>query len=409
MSSIKIIRNILGCGIALSLVNACSFNGGADGKGTTLWDFSDRGETEATLATVAYSQGDFAKAEEHVTNSLRDNPQQPQALLVGALTYEQMGRPNAARKYYEDLIVLNGNETSVLGSKGSVPEKMSDIARKRLRLINVKQSELVVEDENGAKVFNITEETAARQSKSAISEALSISSAKKAARQNAAAQPADIKAVEALFTDKEQNMISRFLIMKELAEKDLITKEEFLAGRMSNIGALLPLTNAGPAYGVDAPVPSPDLVIERINVLKEAVEARAISPREFSAERDIIIEALLPPAPRKRLKNKAPAKDIMNAAKDLRKLEVLYDLNLITSKEKAKEQQAIEKYLGINRETKPAVPAAAPTPAAVEVREEIKEVIAEAPASVSQAAETQPAETETSQPQPLIPNVSSPF
>lgn len=405
MSSVKIIRNILGCGIALSLVNACSFNGGQDGKGTTIWDFSDRGETEATLATVAYSQGDFAKAEEHVTNSLRDNPQQPQALLVGALTYEQMGRPNAARKYYEDLIVLNGSETSVLGSKGNVPEKMSDIARKRLRLINVKQSELVVEDENGAKVFNITDETAARQSKSAIAEALTVSSAKKAAKQNAAAQPADIKAVEALFSDKEQNMISRFLIMKELAEKDLITKEEFLVGRMSNIGALLPLTNTGPAYGVDAPVPSPDLVIERINVLKEAVEARAISPREFSAERDIIIEALLPPAPRKRLKNKAPAKDIMNAAKDLRKLEVLYDLNLITSKEKAKEQQAIEKYLGINRETKAA---AAPAPAPVEIREEVKEVIAEMPTNLPQSPEPQ-AEEETAQPQPLIPNVSSPF
>ena len=39
----------------------------------------------------------------------------------------------------------------------------------------------------------------------------------------------------------------------------------------------------------------------------------------------------------------------MGAAKDLRKLEILDDLNLITAKEKAAEKAAIEKYLGINR------------------------------------------------------------
>ncbi len=401
MSSVKIIKNILGCGVALSLLSACSFNGGQNGKGTAFWDFSDHGETEATLATVAYSQGNFTQAEEHVTNSLRDNPQQPQALLVGALTYEQLGRPNAARKYYEDLIVLNGSETSVLGAKGNVPEKMSDIARKRLRLINVKQSELVVENENGDITFNIKANTASKQNQSTIANALNASSAKKSLQQKMS--DADIRAVEALFSDKEQNMISRFLIMKELAEKDLITKEEFLSGRMSNIGALLPLTHTGPAYGVDAPVPSPDLVIERINVLKEAVEERAITPREFSAERDIIIEALLPPSPRKRLKNKAPAKDIMNAAQDIRKLEVLYDLNLITSKEKAREQQEIEKYLGINRETK----SVAPTNAPVEIKKEIKEVVVETPVVLTK--ETSPATETTSQPEPLIPNVSSPF
>lgn len=56
--------------------------------------------------------------------------------------------------------------------------------------------------------------------------------------------------------------------MKELAENDMITKEEFLKARQSNIGGLLPLTNAPAGFTVDKPVPSPDMIIERINALK---------------------------------------------------------------------------------------------------------------------------------------------
>lgn len=207
----------------------------------------------------------------------------------------------------------------------------------------------------------------------------------------------------------------------------MITKEEFLSRRSTNIGGLLPLTNTPPAAGVDNPVPSADLIIERINALKDAVESRAITPREFSAERDIIIEALLPPTPRTRMKPKAPSKDILGAAKDLRKLEVLYDLNLITSNEKAAEQKAVEKYLGINR----AVPAAKTVPATrVEVETQIEEVVTpranaaintvekettvetiDVPATGTTATTLpvpQPAPVNPA-PQNLVPNVSSPF
>ena len=61
-----------------------------------------------------------------------------------------------------------------------------------------------------------------------------------------------------------------------------------------------------------------------------------------------------------RLKKKAPAKDIISAAKDLRKLEVIYDLGLITTSEKAKEQKAIEQYLGIKTSEEPKKTPSAP-------------------------------------------------
>ena len=170
--------------------------------------------------------------------------------------------------------------------------------------------------------------------------------------------------------------------------------------------------------------------------MKDAVESRAITPQEFSAERDLIIEALLPPNPRQRMQNKIPSRDVMGAAKDLRKLEILYDLNLITAKEKAAEKAAIEKYLGINRTPakkaaakKVVKPAAQPctidnksapctltdkktevkeTPEKELVKTEIK-VIEEVKNTPVPAPAAPQKQSGTAAPQPLIPAVSSPF
>lgn len=201
--------------------------------------------------------------------------------------------------------------------------------------------------------------------------------------------------------------------MKELAEKDLITKQEFLDGRQANIGGLLPLTNIPPAEGIQAPVPSPDLIIERIDSLKEAVEARAITPQEFSSERDLIVEAILPPNPRQRMKPQAPAKDILTAAKNLRKLDVIRDLGLITKSEQMKEKQAIENYLGINR----ADAKKAPTPAKAEAKakdnapvpQNLLKIQPEAVAAPTANAAAPKVETAVIQEEVIIPEVSSPF
>ena len=370
-------KTLLGCTVLLAL-NACAVIDKKDTDDESNWFvrmFEKDGNEEASQATVAYSRGDFKKAEELVHESLKANPRNQQALLVGALTAEKTGRLNRARQYYEDLIIIGGDETTILGTTSSTPEKIADIAKRQLRMLEVKQSELVIENKNGVKSFNISKEAGAQQSSTAIKNAWKRKPA-------AAKKKADIGS---LFTPQEQNIISRFLALKELAEKDLITQEEFLTRRQANIGGLLPLTHTPGGIGIDEPVPSPDLIIERIEVLKDAVENRTITPNEFSAERDTIIVALLNPNPRARLKPKAPSRDIFGAAKDLRKLEALYDLNLITSKEKEREKSAIEKYLGINKSkpvtesqskavsktTTPAVVQPQPAPVAVT---EVKEV-----------------------------------
>ena len=435
----NIARRFIVLTIAGSLCVSCSFIKEHTSPETyNTLTFSDGGKEQASLATVAYSQGDFPLTEKHVLKALAENPQQPQALLVGALMSEKIGRLNRARQYYEELIILNTPETTILGNEQMLPEKITDVAKKRLRLIEVKQSNLVIEDIEGSKVFNISKQAGEVHRRSAIEEALFKREQQKIA-QNGPSSEEELKAVEILFNDGEQNIISRFLILKELAENDLITKQEFLRARMTNVGGLLPLTNKPAAYGVDKSVPSPDVILERIKVLKEAVESRAITPQEFSAERDLIIEALLPPTLRQRMAPKAPSRDIMGAAKDLRKLEILHDLNLITNKEKADEKAAVEKYLGINRapakaasvvkkDVKPANCSATDKPCTltdkksevkvtpekeivsteIKVIEEVKtpEIQPQPQTNIDTVAA---APVEEIEPQPLIPPVTSPF
>ncbi len=383
----NITKNLLCSAAVLALLTGCNATArmGENGNTPTIWQFNDQAAEDANLATVAYSQGNFEEAQRLVDRALQSNPKLPQALMVSAMTAEQLGHYNRARQNYEDIILLNSNDTTILGSPSGKPEKMSDIAQKRLRMITLQQSKMVIEDDSGAKVFNIDDSKALRQSKSAIAKAIFMAQKKKPVIEEPTTEE-QIEAAEVLFDDGEQNAIARFLTLKELAEKDLVTQEEFLTARSANIGALLPMTNSAPAFGIDRAVPSPDLIIERINVLKEATEAKAITPREFSAERDLIIETLLPPHPRQRAKKKLPSKDIMTAAKNLRKLEVLYDLNLITTNEKEKEKAAIENYLGINR---------APTQTAEKTTKTQTQVAKQ--------------EDDRAKAEPLVPMVSNPF
>lgn len=343
---------ILLSGLALGLLGACAVIDKKDTDKQSNWlvsMFEKDGQSQADKASLAYFDGNFNKTLEYTTEALKANPRNQQALLVGALAAEKLGRYNKARQYYEDLIVIDGEETSILGTNDSQPQKISAIAKTRLRSLTIAQTNLTIENKNGTKSFAVSPQTGNAQSKQAINKAL----AKKA--------PAVAKKtnIDNLFTPEQQNIVTRFIILKELAEKDFITKDEFLSRRRANLGGLLPLTNTAPGVGIDQPTPSPDLIIERLEILKDGVETRAITPREFSAERDVIIEALMSPSPRSRLKNKAPSKNILDAAKDLRRLEALYNLGLITDAERQAEKKAVEKYLGIKNDEQPAETTAA--------------------------------------------------
>ena len=383
---------------AFGMLSACAVIDKKDTPQESNWFvqlFEKDGQSYADKATLAYSNGNFEKTLIYTTEALKDNPRNQQALLVGALAAEKLGRYNRARQYYEDLIIIDGNETSVLGSSNGQPQKLKEIAKNNLRAITIAQSNLTIEDRDGVKHFSISDDASEEISKRTIVNALN--------KETVESKEAKTTSLDDIFSPAERNIVSRFLILRELAEKDFITKDEFLSRRSANIGGLLPLTNKAPGVGIDAPTPSPDLIIERLEVLKEGVETRTITPREFSAERDVIIEALMSPAPRHRIKNKAPSKNILDAADDLRRLEILYDLNLITERERQAEKKAVEKYLGIDRSPKKpvaenvATQTSAPATSTQTVTPENNIVATPKPEELNKVAA------------PTIPNVSSPF
>ena len=119
--SARFVKNFLLSATALSLLSGCAILDKKDTDEESNWfvrQFEKDGAQDATAATVAYSQGDFKKALEYALDSLKANPRNQQALLVGALSSEKLGRFNRARQYYEDLIIIDGKETFFFRGKG---------------------------------------------------------------------------------------------------------------------------------------------------------------------------------------------------------------------------------------------------------------------------------------------------
>ena len=98
-----------------------------------------------------------------------------------------------------------------------------------------------------------------------------------------------------MLEEGDRNLVLRFLTFNRLRDEKYVTPDEWLSRRTVNLGGLLPYTLTPAAKGLDLPAPTGDVIVGRLNALREALEMRAITPREHAAEREIILEALLPP------------------------------------------------------------------------------------------------------------------
>jgi hypothetical protein len=144
------------------------------------------------------------------------------------------------------------------------------------------------------------------------------------------------------FAGGDANVISRFATIRALRDQGLLTQQEFNVRRRANIGALLPLSAPPPSAGLDRPVPSTEQITGRLRAIGRALEMRAISVTQHAAERNMILDALMPSAPVVVANPKAPPQGLMEAADSVRRLEQLRDTGYIGSDEYAKERQAIE-------------------------------------------------------------------
>ena len=149
-------------------------------------------------------------------------------------------------------------------------------------------------------------------------------------------------APQAMFKEGDLNIVERFETLRALLDQGLLTQDEFLVRRKVNVGALLPLSSPPPGAGLDRPVPGAGQIAGRLHAIGRALEMRALSPAQHTAERTMILDALMPANPVSMASPAIPPKGLMEAADAVRRLELLKEADLITSDEYTKERTAIE-------------------------------------------------------------------
>ena len=152
-----------------------------------------------------------------------------------------------------------------------------------------------------------------------------------------------------------------------LRDQGLITGEEFNTRRLANVGALLPLSSAPPAAGLDRPVPSTEQISGRLRAIGRGLEMRAITVAQHAAERSMILDALMPAAPVTVANPGMPPQGLLEAADSVRWLESLRAGGIISSDEYIRERTAIEKIMQPTPPPQPATMGNAPSGSAAEM------------------------------------------
>ena len=296
-------------------------------------------KTMTENATLALTAGEYENAANYAVSALRDNPSDPYAMMVAGLAFEGLGFPNKSRRYYEDILEMNGGEVSMFGAfKPVPPEEMTRTAAKRLTFMEHKKRPFAaVKPETG--VTDFTEVAFKDGAEIAVAGQVS----PKGAETLTVVRP--VKSGIDMLSEGEKNIVRRFLTFLRLKDEGLATRQEFEERRAVNLGGLLPYTLAPAGLGTDRPVPSAETIIDRLNALKAALELRSITPREHTVEREMILEALLPSKPQQRLDPVPPPKDMLEGATALRRIEMLKNLGLITPAEAKREQEAVERLV----------------------------------------------------------------
>jgi hypothetical protein len=276
-------------------------------------------ERAVDRAMAALSRGDTAAAENWAVSALRKNRRDPYALLIAGLVYQNTGRYDLARQYYEVILTNQPQVTLMLpGDDGIVRARpLIDVARTNIAVID-----------------KITGRSSPKTSLESG----------RAPGTEQTAQPVP---------DAEMNVAGRFRILKRLLDDHQVTPEEYSSRRSTNLGALLPYSASPPAAGLERPVPDDSQIITRLKDLKAAVEAREISPAQESVERGMILEKLLPARPANRMMPVLPPNDMIEAARMAGRLERLRAAGLISGDEFAREKAAMERALDARLAGKP--------------------------------------------------------
>lgn len=301
--------------------------------------FKQNDQAELGLAELA--KGNYVTAEGHFQRALKANSRDIHALLGSGILYQNTGQLVKAREMYEAVLAIRPDDSeqfvvwtelntrpasqiasvnlSLLETGGTTPTAMTPMAPSGVPIGAAPQGNVMLGRAS-------TEVASTPAPMNTMSNSMSSQS------------PGEIGS----FMGADANVMSRFSTIKALRDQGLITEEEYRQRRQSSVGALLPLTSPPPAAGLDRPVPTTEQISARLRAIGRALEMRAISVSQHAAERNMILDALMPSAPVMVAEPTAPPRGLMDGADAIRRLEKLRDAGYISGDEYARERQAIE-------------------------------------------------------------------
>ena len=301
--------------------------------------------TSAELGMAELAKGNYIKAETLFRSALKKNPQDIHALLGLGMLYQNNGLTTRARQMYEALLAIRPDDSNQFVIWKSLKTRpISEIASVNLALIESGGvlTSMGRDDEPQPMMEPAMAETAQPMNQP-------ISGAPSPMAMTARALPSEPSATVSFadaglprFAEADSNIVSRFKTLVALRNQGLITPEEYNTRRQANIGALLPLSAPPPAAGLDRPVPSTEQISGRLRAIGRGLEMRAISVAQHSAERSMILDAMMPAAPVSVANPGRPPQGLLQAADSVRWLEQLREDNLISSDEYVRERAAIE-------------------------------------------------------------------
>ncbi|HEY9079021.1 tetratricopeptide repeat protein [Magnetovibrio sp.] len=325
--------------LSLTAVSGCSALQDSELFQPEFWamDRSDD-NVSAELGLAELAKGNNVLAQAHFERALKANPNDVQALFGLATLYQNSGQPTRARQLYEAILALNPRPTDeLLVWAGKQTQPIVDLASVNIHLLE--------SGVNAPIPGGMSGDMNAQPSMSPTAPMTAMAApqpAYGAMQPQQMARPMAMNASEPIFKDADLNIVARFKTLRALLDQGLITQDEFLMRRKVNVGALLPMTSPPAATGLDRPVPAVEQVSARLNAIGRALEMRALSPAQHTAERSMILDALMPARPSSVANPAPPPKGLMEAADAVRRLEMLNAADLITSDEYAKERAAIE-------------------------------------------------------------------
>jgi tetratricopeptide (TPR) repeat protein len=277
------------------------------------------------------AKGELLQAQALFDQALQNNPRDVHALLGKGLVFQQTGQLTQARAAYEAVLALRpGPSEKLIVFNILQPQSVQELAGLNLALL---QSQGV----SSSLTRPQADPNASQQQPGMMApDRPPASMAQPMSPNMSRAAPT------AALIETDANIVERFETLAKLRDEGLVTHDEYNARRQANIGALLNHTMPPGAAGLDRAVPSATQISQRLRAIGRALELRAITVRQHSAERTMIVDGLMPSNPPNRANQKPAPKSLLDAAAELRRVETLQERGLITPEEAAKEKAAIE-------------------------------------------------------------------